>query len=79
MFFIPLPTFAGNCDYSWQRDSAGRRCGGRAANVRPGGRLGGTGHYIDSYERPRIYGRDNDPYDDFNFNYEDDEKDSWDD
>ena len=21
--------FAGNCDYSWQYDSAGRRCGGK--------------------------------------------------
>ena len=29
---------SGNCDYSWQLDSAGRRCGGRAASERPGGR-----------------------------------------
>lgn len=28
---------SGNCDYSWQVDSAGRSCGGRAADVRPGG------------------------------------------
>lgn len=54
---------AGSCDYSWQTDSAGRRCGGRAANVRPGGRLGGSGHYNDSLGRPRIYGRGNDIYD----------------
>lgn len=59
---------AGSCDYSWQRDSAGRRCGGRAANVIPGGRLGGTGHYYDSYGRPRIYGKNNDIYDnDYNY------------
>lgn len=51
------------CDYPDDRDSAGRRCGGRAASVIPGGRLGGTGHYTDSQNRNRIYGRDNDPYD----------------
>ncbi|BDA76020.1 hypothetical protein CAL7716_101860 (plasmid) [Calothrix sp. PCC 7716] len=32
----------GNCDYPDQVDSAGRRCGKRAASVRAGGRLGGT-------------------------------------
>ena len=32
---------AGNCDYPEQLDSAGRRCGKRAASVRAGGRLGG--------------------------------------
>ena len=63
LFLIPLTSFAGNCDYPWQRDSAGRKCGGRAASVRPGGRLGGDGTYTDSYGRKRIYGRDNDPYD----------------
>ena len=56
-------SFAGNCDYPDQLDSAGRRCGGRAASVRPGGRLGGDGRYIDSQGRQRIYGRNNDPYD----------------
>lgn len=61
--FFPLNSFAGNCDYSWQTDSAGRKCGGRAANVRPGGRLGGDGIYTDSYGRKRIYGTDNDIYD----------------
>ena len=61
--FAPSFSFAGNCDYSWQIDSAGRKCGGRAANVRPGGKLGGDGKYKDSYGRDRIYGRGNDPYD----------------
>lgn len=28
----------GNCNYSWQKDSAGRSCGDRAADRRPGGR-----------------------------------------
>ena len=34
---IPLiePVEAGNCDYSWQYDSAGRRCGRRAAEKPP--------------------------------------------
>lgn len=59
----PIGVFAGNCDYSWQTDSAGRRCGGRAADVRPGGKLGGDGRYTDSYGRKRLYGKDNDPYD----------------
>ena len=51
------------CNYQSDRDSAGRRCGGRAASVRPGGRLGGDGRYIDSRGRYRIWGRNNDPYD----------------
>ena len=63
MIFSPFGVIAGNCDYSWQRDSAGRRCGGRAASVIPGGRLGGDGKYIDSYGRDRIWGENNDPYD----------------
>ncbi len=62
--FLPLNSMAGNCDYSWQTDSAGRSCGGRAANVRPGGKLGGDGRYRDSYQRQRIYGPNNDIYDD---------------
>ena len=62
--FFPLLVITGNCDYSWQRDSAGRKCGGRAAEVIPGGRLGGDGRYTDSYGRNRIYGRGNDIYDD---------------
>ena len=60
---MPLDAFSGSCDYSWQTDSRGRKCGGRAANVRPGGRLGGDGRYQDSYNRPRLYGPNNDPYD----------------
>lgn len=28
---------SGRCDYPWQYDSAGRRCGKRAASARPGG------------------------------------------
>jgi len=31
------PTYQGNCRYSWQYDSRGRRCGDRAADRRPGG------------------------------------------
>ena len=60
---IATTASAGPGDYSWQRDSLGRRIGGRAAEVRPGGRLGGDGRYNDSYGRPRLYGRNNDPYD----------------
>jgi hypothetical protein len=33
---------SGNCDYPDQVDSAGRRCGNRAASIRAGGRLGGS-------------------------------------
>ena len=68
-FFGSFLCYAGPCDYPDQRDSLGRRCGGRAASVRPGGRLGGDGRYTDSYGRDRIYGRGNDPYDsDYNNN-----------
>ncbi|MBP1862122.1 hypothetical protein [Rhizobium herbae] len=31
------PTYRGNCQYDWQYDSAGRRCGNRSAWSRPGG------------------------------------------
>lgn len=58
----PVPV-QGACDYPWQTDSAGRRCGGRAASVIPGGRLGGDGRYTDGQGRQRLYGRNNDPYD----------------
>ena len=37
---MPEYSISGNCDYPWQRDSVGRRCGGRAAACRRGGRLG---------------------------------------
>ena len=63
LFSIPIYSFSGNCDYDWQYDSAGRSCGGRAANVREGGRLGGDGRYTDSFGRLRLYGKSNDPYD----------------
>lgn len=32
-----IPAMAGNCDYTWQTASDGSSCGGRAADVRPGG------------------------------------------
>ncbi|WP_082510109.1 MULTISPECIES: hypothetical protein [unclassified Rhizobium] len=31
------PAYRGNCQYDWQYDAAGRRCGGRSAYSRPGG------------------------------------------
>lgn len=31
------PSYSGNCQYSWQYDSRGRRCGRRAADQRAGG------------------------------------------
>jgi hypothetical protein len=33
----PHPTYRGNCQYDWQYDAAGRRCGDRSAYSRPGG------------------------------------------
>jgi hypothetical protein len=30
-------SYPGNCQYDWQRDAAGNRCGGRSAAARPGG------------------------------------------
>lgn len=51
------------CDHPNDLDSAGRRCGGRAASVIPGGRLGGDGKYMDSQGRQRLYGTNNDQYD----------------
>ena len=56
-------SIGGGCTYSEQRDSAGRRCGGRADEVRPGGLIDGDGHYTDSQGRDRVYGPDNDIYD----------------
>ena len=47
-FLLSGDTFAGNCDHSWQTDSRGRLCSGRAADVRPGGKLGGNGDYTNS-------------------------------
>ena len=44
VLFSPLFSYA-RCDYPDDLDSAGRRCGKRAASVRPGGRLGGDGSY----------------------------------
>ena len=34
---VALPAYAGRCNYPDDLDSAGRRCGGRAASERPGG------------------------------------------
>ncbi|WP_370168614.1 hypothetical protein [Sinorhizobium fredii] len=31
------PSYRGNCQYDWQRDAAGNRCGKRSAYSRPGG------------------------------------------
>jgi hypothetical protein len=56
------------CNYPSDLDSAGRRCGGRAASVIPGGNLGGDGRYEDSQGRQRVYGRGNDQYDSRNNN-----------
>lgn len=36
-YYRPPATYPGNCQYSWQYDAAGNRCGARAASVRPGG------------------------------------------
>ena len=30
-------SYAGSCNHSWQQASDGSRCGGRAADQRPGG------------------------------------------
>lgn len=62
LLLLPSTSFA-RCDHPDDYDSAGRRCGGRAASVREGGRLGGDGYYKDSYGRQRKYGRNNDEYD----------------
>ena len=35
---LPMTTFAGNCDNSWQSAKDGSSCGDRAADRRPGGR-----------------------------------------
>lgn len=35
---IATASYAGPCDHSWQTASDGSRCGGRAADMRPGGR-----------------------------------------
>jgi hypothetical protein len=37
MFAFAAPAFAA-CDHSWQTARDGSRCGGRAADMRPGGR-----------------------------------------
>jgi hypothetical protein len=31
------PSYRGNCQYDWQYDAAGKRCGRRSAYSRPGG------------------------------------------
>lgn len=61
---VALPSLAhARCNNPDDYDSAGNRCGGRAASVREGGRLGGDGYYQDSQGRNRKYGRNNDAYD----------------
>ncbi|MHA4734395.1 hypothetical protein [Ensifer adhaerens] len=35
--YYPTPPYPGNCQYSWQRDAAGNRCGKRSASSKPGG------------------------------------------
>ena len=60
---MPLLAYSGPCNNPDDRDSAGRRCGGRAASVIPGGSSGGDGKYTDSSERDRVYGKGNDIYD----------------
>lgn len=36
-YYRPPPPYRGNCQYDWQYDAAGNRCGGRSAYSRPGG------------------------------------------
>lgn len=35
--YRPAPAYHGNCQYNWQYDAAGNRCGNRSALARPGG------------------------------------------
>ena len=35
--YYPTPTYPGNCQYEWQRDARGNRCGRRSASSKPGG------------------------------------------
>ncbi|NKK03701.1 hypothetical protein GFL80_14155 [Rhizobium leguminosarum bv. viciae] len=35
--YAPSRRYPGNCQYDWQYDAAGHRCGGRSATSRPGG------------------------------------------
>ena len=35
--YYPTRTYNGNCQYDWQYDAAGNRCGKRSAYSRPGG------------------------------------------
>ncbi len=35
--YYPTNTYRGNCQYNWQYDAAGNRCGHRSAWSRPGG------------------------------------------
>jgi hypothetical protein len=34
MIFSPVQSIAGNCEHSWQTDSAGHACGARARDAR---------------------------------------------
>lgn len=35
--YTPYRRYPGNCQYDWQYDASGHRCGGRSAMSRPGG------------------------------------------
>ncbi|UJW77827.1 hypothetical protein [Rhizobium sp. SL42] len=35
--YYSQPTYRGNCQYDWQYDAAGNKCGRRSAQSRPGG------------------------------------------
>ena len=41
------------CNFPSDRDSAGNMCGGRAASVKPGGKLGGIGFKRNSFGTPK--------------------------
>ncbi|PWI54503.1 hypothetical protein B5K03_10050 [Rhizobium phaseoli] len=36
-YYTPARRYPGNCQYNWQYDAAGNRCGHRSAYSRPGG------------------------------------------
>ena len=63
ILFYPGFSYSGPCNYPDDLDSAGRRCGKRAASVRPGGRLGGDGTLSGSQTRPALNNQDTNPSD----------------
>lgn len=36
-YYPAYPAYPGNCQYEWQRDARGNRCGRRSASSKPGG------------------------------------------